>query len=502
MMRARGTNALTASPVLVGAVTVLVTVVAVFISYNANSGLPFVPTYELTVRLPDGGGLQNGRDVRIGGTRVGVVRSVRAIVRNGRPLAEADLKLENRFRPLRTDSIVSVRPLSPLGLKYLEIRPGRRGRPVGDGQTLPLKQARATIDLATTLGSFEAGTREVGRGKAGGGGAELARRGTGLVGLGTALAGPVAALAGVAPASAELGTGLAGRGVDLNHFFETAPRLLRGVDRVSSNLADPRTGLRRFLRGADLVTGELAAARPELGGVLASGEITLAALAGQRQALQQSIEEAPATESAGTEALRAARPLLADATVFLRDSRPGLHVLAPASRDLHRALRRGIPVLRHTPPLARRLGTALRELDSLVRDPATPSALRKLRATVLSLTTTLEFTGPAQTRCNLVALFVRNSASTVSEGDKTGTWLRFTPILAQDEITARADPAPGLHVNPYAYTGAPRQGGECEAGKEPYLPGQYIGHSPGFQGGSTEATSPSTIVPPPGPEGR
>ena len=41
--RRGGTAALTASPVLVGAVTLLVTIVAVFLSYNANSGLPFVP---------------------------------------------------------------------------------------------------------------------------------------------------------------------------------------------------------------------------------------------------------------------------------------------------------------------------------------------------------------------------------------------------------------------------------------------------------------------------
>ena len=38
-------GALTASPLLVGAVTVLIALVAVFISYSANNGLPFVPTY-------------------------------------------------------------------------------------------------------------------------------------------------------------------------------------------------------------------------------------------------------------------------------------------------------------------------------------------------------------------------------------------------------------------------------------------------------------------------
>jgi hypothetical protein len=36
-----------ANPVLIGAVTVLVAIVAVFLAYNANNGLPFVPTREL-----------------------------------------------------------------------------------------------------------------------------------------------------------------------------------------------------------------------------------------------------------------------------------------------------------------------------------------------------------------------------------------------------------------------------------------------------------------------
>ena len=52
-MSRRSGAALAASPVLVGAVTVLVTIVAVFLSYNANSGLPFVPTYDLNANLPN-----------------------------------------------------------------------------------------------------------------------------------------------------------------------------------------------------------------------------------------------------------------------------------------------------------------------------------------------------------------------------------------------------------------------------------------------------------------
>ena len=58
---------------LVGAVTVLVTIVAVLIAYNANAGLPFIPTYDLQAELPDAQKLVDGNDVRAGGFRVGVV---------------------------------------------------------------------------------------------------------------------------------------------------------------------------------------------------------------------------------------------------------------------------------------------------------------------------------------------------------------------------------------------------------------------------------------------
>ena len=68
-----------ASPVLVGAATVLIAVVAVFLSYNANSGLPFVPTYEVNVRVPDAAGLVPGNEVRIGGKRAGVIKEINAV---------------------------------------------------------------------------------------------------------------------------------------------------------------------------------------------------------------------------------------------------------------------------------------------------------------------------------------------------------------------------------------------------------------------------------------
>jgi virulence factor Mce-like protein len=446
-------STLSASPMLVGAVTILVTVLAVFISYNANSGLPFVPTYELSVTVPDASGLVRGNEVRVGGKRVGTVAAIDARPHAGRaPVATLELKLDQRLAPLRSDSRVTVRPLSPLGLKYLELVPGRRGRPLAANARLPLRQATETVELDQVLNSFDD---------------ELRR------GLQVAVDG--------------LGTGVAGRGNDFNSLLAESPPLLRRLERVARNVADPRTGLSGALRGADLATGELAAAGPSLGGLVEHADSTAGALADVRGSLGESLAEAPPAAAAGTRALRAARPVLGDAEALVRDAAPGLKQLRPAATRLHAALDTGVPVLRRATGLAGRLDETLAAVERLARDPATQPTLRMLRAALASAAPTLEFIAPLQTRCNYLGLWTRNVVSTISEGDVSGTWFRTMVVVEPDEMLGRGDPAAGLHVNPYGHAGA---NGECEVGREPYLPGTRIGNVPGFQGGATEDTRP------------
>src|SRR5437763_1400255 len=66
-----------ASPVLVGAVTVLIVIVGVYLAYNANKGLPFVPTYDIKAEIPNGQKLIAGNEIRLGGFRVGVVDNMK-----------------------------------------------------------------------------------------------------------------------------------------------------------------------------------------------------------------------------------------------------------------------------------------------------------------------------------------------------------------------------------------------------------------------------------------
>ena len=132
----RSRSRISASPVLVGAITAVIAVVSVFFSYNANKGLPFVPTYEVKAELPSAASLVSGNEVRIAGVRIGVVSEVKAEqLDDGRSIAVATMKLDKSVEPIPEDSTVLVRQRSAMGLKYLLLTPGQsRARPASSGK--------------------------------------------------------------------------------------------------------------------------------------------------------------------------------------------------------------------------------------------------------------------------------------------------------------------------------------------------------------------------------
>ena len=122
-MRTRG-GGIAGNPVLIGAATVLVILVAVFLSYNANKGLPFVPTYQVNAEVPSAAQLVVGNDVKIGGTRVGAVTTIKP----------KTLRRRHRDRGARPDAGQGRRPaaqgLDAAGPPALGARPEvRRDHP-------------------------------------------------------------------------------------------------------------------------------------------------------------------------------------------------------------------------------------------------------------------------------------------------------------------------------------------------------------------------------------
>ena len=452
--RRRNDFSIVGNPILVGAVTVLATVVAVFLSYNANQGLPFVPTYDVSVTVPDADGLLRGNEVRVGGLRVGIVKTVQPVSGpTGHPVARLLLQLDKQIEPIRSDTTLIVRPRSPLGLKYLQLTPGKRGAPLAPYATLPLSRARTPVELTDVLNSLNAPTRS-----------------------------------NLRVVLTALGDGFAGRGPDFNATLASAPELTKHARSVMAALAKPSTNLAGFLAAADRTLAQIEPVTPQLARLLTSGATTAAALDRARPELGQPLDQLPATEASGTQALSVARPVLADADGLVRDLHRGAPYIVAAASRLHAALQHGVPALRNTTGLAGRLKDTLAAVRTLSSDAHTGVALTRLHTALAAATPLLDFLAPLQTSCNYISLWLRNANSTVSEGDSGGTWFRTLVVAATGEFLASDKPAATLHTNPYPHTAAPGQGGECEAGNEPYLPGQQIGNVPGDQGSKTESS--------------
>src|SRR5687767_4211160 len=123
----RASGSVVANPVLVGAVTALVVVVAVFLAYNANKGLPFVPSTTVKFRVANGANLIEGNEVREGGgPRIGIVDEMKPIrLPDGSVGAEVSMKIDADAGDIPVDSTLNLRPRSVLGLKYVELTRGK-----------------------------------------------------------------------------------------------------------------------------------------------------------------------------------------------------------------------------------------------------------------------------------------------------------------------------------------------------------------------------------------
>jgi virulence factor Mce-like protein len=462
MKQRRGVSSMAGSPVLVGALTVLVVVVAVFLSYNANRGLPFVPTYDVSAQLPNADQLVAGNEVRIGGFRVGVVNDITPAREDaGQTYAEIEMKLDKTVEPLPVDSTLVVRARSALGLKYVEITPGDAESGYRAGSTIPLGQATPeNVDIDEVLNTFDLRTRQGARNS--------------LIGF---------------------GDGITGRGFDLNTAIDLAPRLLTSLQPVAENLSDPQTRLRRLfpaLGRAARIVRPAAETQAELFANLDTTFTALSAVA--RPFIQETITQSPPTLDTAIAEFPRQRPFLRNTAAFARELRPGIRVLPETAPDLADALEFGVGSLRRAPGFNEDLADVFEAVERFATDPIVPRGIDRLDDTVVSLDPTLRFITPAQTVCNYGTLWFRNIASLLSEGDKNGTWQRFiivpTPTGPNSESGPSAAPANGpssanhLHANPYPNSAAPGQEPrECEGGNEPYIIGETIvGNVPGNQG--------------------
>jgi ABC-type transporter Mla subunit MlaD len=465
----RRSPGLAGNPVLIGALTVLVTVVAVYLAYNATNGLPFVPTYSLHVQAANASELTHGDNVNMGGALVGIVSTVKPErLPDGRPVAMINLQLQNSIKPLPVDSTFAVRLKGAIGLKYLEITLGHSRRGFAQNAVVPMRQESSTVDFDQVLSMFTPPTRK-----------------------------------GVQQSTIGFGQALAGRGSDLNNAIGAFVPLLRDLQPVAANLASPTTNLGGFFRNLENYTGALVPVAQTQGQLFANLDTTFRALAGvATPALQQTISDTPPMFDATTANTPVIRPFLTDTATLFSELRPGVATLPQSAPVLARAFATGTRNLPGTAALDKRTVTLSESTGAYAQNPSVQQGLDRLTLTLSQLGPPLAFLTPVQSTCNYVTLFLRNAQSSLSEHVSQGALLRFVQIAIDDVPGYESEPSSSpftgtstgqasgpLHVNPYPNTASPGEPQECAAGNEPYPNKAVIGNPAGNVGIKTEKTT-------------
>ena len=452
MRNRSGIQGVASSPILVGAVTILVVIVAVFLAYNANNGLPFVSTYNLKAKVPNADALVKGNEVRIGGVRVGIVKSVVPVQeKDGHVAAELTLSLDKNAEPLPVDSTMTIRPKSALGLKFLQVTPGDSSKGFAAGGTIPLAAyTPEPVDIDEFFDMFDEPTR-------------LAIR-QNLAGFGNALA---------------------GRGPQLNEAIGALRRLVVNGQPALRTIVEPSTNFAGFWRALEDFSATLAPVAETQASLFVALDRTFAAFARvSRPYIQETIEKGPPTLDAVNADLPAVRPFFHDSARFFSALAPGAKALGETSPIIAESLHAGVPALNASPVVNNQLQPTAEALVDFQNSAGVFNGLDLLVDTNELLKPALRFIAPSQTTCNYITLAFQNLANSSSEGNSKARWLNFISYEPAEGPNSEGTPAsapangPGrenhLHFNPFPNTGAPGQPNGCEAGNEQYTPGKTV----------------------------
>jgi virulence factor Mce-like protein len=266
--------------------------------------------YFVRAHFDNAANLVSGEDVKVAGVPVGVVDSLEV---TDDKKAAITLRIDNEdFVPFKQDAKCVIRPQGLIGEKFVECEPGSAAAEQldqieeGDGEgerRLPLANTSSPVDIDLLNDIMRLPYRQR-----------------------------------FAILLSEFGTGLAGRGDELNEVIHRANPALRETDKLLAVLAKQNRTLARLARDSDAALGPLARERKRVSSWIVEANATGEASAERRGDISRGINWLPA---------------------FLRE-------LKPLMADLEKLADQGTPLLAD-------LGTAAPQMDDLIKNLGTVS---------------------------------------------------------------------------------------------------------------------------------
>ena len=336
------------------ALTLLLVIVLVAAVGYVYSGDSDDDTTEIVAMFSDASPLLVGNEVRTHGVKVGKIKSIE--LDNGH--ARTVLELDPAALPIHEDARLTIRPVSLLGERFVDLNQGSAAAPLlSDGGLLEATQTGSSVGLDQVVDTLNAPTSASL-------GLMLNALGVGLDGNGQDVQDAIKALAPTLRDTTALTTVLRDQNKTLGQLVDSMEPVARGlaaeegksldtlVDASHDALAATAADDIAFRSMVDQLPGTLQQARATLGRLDGAAQEVTPTLAGLRPTTSDLTElshELDAFGDAAVPALRSATPLLARAEKLLEAARP-----------VAASLRRGSPALRATSqnldPVTRDLG--------------------------------------------------------------------------------------------------------------------------------------------------
>ena len=334
------------TPYQVGLIALVVIVIGVFL--GASKDIPFTRPFQLKAVFENAPPIHKGQAVRIAGVDVGKVSAVEAKGGDS-PAVVVTMKLEDEALPIHKDVRIKVRPrLFFEGNLFFDVRPGTpEAGDVEDGDTIPLSQTSAPVQLDQVLGTLDTDTRE-----------DLQKL---LVGYGDAINGEPQP---GEDADQDPDTKGETAAKSLNDTYEYAAQSLRGGAILNdATLGTEIHDLSKLIGSQQRIFAALSSREGSLKDLITNFNITMGALAAEEGNLRATIRELP-------QVLEAARPALDNLNAAFPSTRAWALEMIPGVRETPATIDAGFPWIRQVRPLVspQELQGLLDDLQPAVRD--------------------------------------------------------------------------------------------------------------------------------------
>lgn len=351
----------------------------------------------IVAEFDDASPLLVGNDVKVHGVKVGEVADMQVIKDNKGHRANVVLALEPAAMPLHRDATATVRPVSLLGERFIDLDRGSAKAPLlKPGGKLGIKQTSQATDLDQVLNTIDDPTGE-----------------------------SLSALVTM------LGQGMDGNGKNVDATIKALKSSMNNTDELVRILSDQNDLLTGMVDNFEPVAKALAADDgATLDRLVGTANVLLGSTAANKKALDQTLKQLPDTLDAARSTLGELAGAANATTPNLRAIRPTTDNLAEISQELQRFADAADPALASAKPVLQRAQNLLDQARPVVEQaraagPDLRSVAADTRPLVRDLTKNL----------GNVLNFVRYWALTTNGYDGLSHYFRAMLVIDPDILT-------------------------------------------------------------------